>query len=197
MSVDIFSNPFTGSPQTWNAQGALITWASGQDSQAVVGGLTAALNTAVQSASNSTANVVTGTLGGDPIGSHPLACLTGLTIQYARQSSTQYPIGGSAPIKMLGAPSGQCSLTSLLGPTTDLQRFIKELGSGCNDSVIIAIKPFATQAACNGQTGKAPIILLHGCSMNVFGFQIQSQGQGISLVNIPLQIQFTYLTWDA
>lgn len=197
MSVDIFSNPFTGSPQTWNAQGALITWASGQNSQAVGTGLAAELNFAVQPASNSTANITTGTLQGNPIGSHPLACLTGLTIQYSRQSSTQYPIGGSAPIKMLGAPSGQCAITSLLGPTTDLQGFIKDLGSGCNDSVTIAIKPFATQAACGGQNGKSPVILLHGCSMNTFGFQIQSQGQGISLINIPLQIQFTYLTWDA
>lgn len=187
MSVDIFSNPFTGSPQTWNAQGALITWASGQNSQAVGSGLVADLNQATTS----------GQLTGEALGSHPLACLTGLSIQYARQSTTQYPIGGSAPIKMLGAPSGQCSLTSLLGPTTDLQKFIKELGASCNDSVTIAIKPFATQSACGGQTGKAPVILLHGCSMNVFGFQIQSQGQGISLINIPLQIQFTYLTWDA
>lgn len=189
MSVDIFSNPFTGSPQTWNAQGALITWASGQvqHAAAIGAGLATDLNQATTS----------GQVAGEAIGSHPLACLTGLTIQYSRQTTTQYPIGGSAPIKMLGAPSGQCALTSLLGPTTELQKFIKQLGSDCGDSVVIAIKPFATQAACKGQTNKSPVILLHGCSMNTFGFQIQSQGQGISLINIPLQIQFTYLTWDA
>ena len=46
--------------------------------------------------------------------------MSGITITYARQVTTQYPIGGSNPIQLVGAPSGTLQLTTLIGPTSNL-----------------------------------------------------------------------------
>lgn len=190
MSVEVFNNPFNGSPTVWNAQGALVTWSTvgADDAKA---GLQLYLNSAINAANNPNVNV-----GTPPHQSQPFACLTGVQIQYGRQSSTQYPIGGSAPIRILGAPSGVCVLTSILGPTTDLQQFLRDAASGC-EQVTVGIQPFATQNACpNATNGVQPIIMLKGCSVNQLNFNIQPQGQGISLINVPINLQFTSLTWN-
>lgn len=192
MAVEVFNNPFNGSPTVWNAQGALVTWSPGANSAIAASNAQNALNR-LQASVQQQQNNPNGTYAHQ---SHVFACLTGIQIQYSRQSSTQYPIGGSAPIRILGAPNGICVLTSILGPTTDLEQFLKQAASGCNQ-IVVGIQPFATQNACpNATSGVQPIIMLKGCSVNQLNFNIQPQGQGISLINVPINLQFTSLTWN-
>lgn len=184
MATDIFSNPFTGTTQTWNAQGALITWAVADES--AQDGLVSTLN-----ADQNAVNAATG--GSSP--TKTFACLTQLALQYQRATNTQYPIGGNAPIRMFGAPTGTITLSSLLGPTTQLQEFLNAAGSAC-ESVSMGIKPFASQSICQTAVKtKQPIIILHDCNLQVFNFQMQQQAQGLSLINVPLQLEFTRMTW--
>lgn len=203
MSVNVFSNPFNGSPVVWNAQGALISWA------AVDTAITEGDPTKLTNAQNTAATTVTNQLNNYDVSNedkrktsiqkaatHVFACLTGIQIQYGRQTSTQYPIGGYNPIRILGAPAGQCSLSSLLGPSTDLDTFLEAACQNCKQ-IVLGIKPFSTQAACTSAVnGNQPIIVLKGCSVNQLGFNIQSQGQGISLINVPINLEFTNLTWN-
>ena len=173
--MQVFKNPYKGQTFVWNAQGARISWGVGKN----------AASSAYAELNSS----------GSDNGHRAFACLTGLSVQFQRDAQTMYPIGSQHPIRLLGAPKGTCQITSLLGPTTQLQSFIRAAGSDCQ-AIVIAIQPFASQDSSCAKDSNQPIIVLKGCSLNAIGLQIQNASQGFSMINIPLNLEFTDLEWN-
>ena len=168
----VFLNPYTQSPLIWHAQGAYISWGYSQ-SQAKSG-----LSNKGQS--------------------NGFAALSGIQVTYARSVSTQYPIGGSAPLQIIGSPSGGLKLTTLLGPQESLSKFIKAAGDACKP-IYICIQPFAlSQQNCDKSAGKT-IITLVGCVSTGLGLTIGNAGgggQSITMVTVPITMQFTDMIWS-
>ena len=124
--------------------------------------------------------------------------LTGLTIQYTRPVTTQYPIGGSAPLQIIGAPQGTCDIQSLLGPQKGLKAFIKAAGNVCKP-ITITIKPFSqttNSSECKSFQHAKHTITLKGCVMQSFGYTIQQGQGGIAIIRTPIRLSFTDLQWS-
>lgn len=123
-----------------------------------------------------------------------LGALNGITVTYGRSFTTQYPIGGSKPIKMASVPQGTVQLTTIIGPTTAIQSFLKLFGSSC-ESFILELKTQSAEGAQNCQTKATPQILTcKGCTGDSISYSISSQG-GMSLANGQFNISFTDLDW--
>lgn len=123
-----------------------------------------------------------------------LACLQGVSVTLARQLADQYPIGGGAVIRLVGAPQGTARFDSLLGPNDNVKKFIESLSDVCAPKTI-TIEPFATQDKLNCGNKVNQKIKIKDCTARSVGFGIQAQGQGLSLVSVPVQVQFTSMQW--
>lgn len=123
-----------------------------------------------------------------------LACLQGVSVTLSRQLADQYPIGGGAVIRLVGAPQGTARFDSLLGPNDNVKKFIEALSDVCKPRTI-TIQPFATQDKLNCGAKVKQKIRIKDCTARSVGFGIQSQGQGLSLVSVPVQVQFTSMQW--
>lgn len=60
-----------------------------------------------------------------------LAAAEGLQLTYQRAISQRYPISGKKPIKLVGVPQGQGTITAILGPYSGVQEFLKKFGATC------------------------------------------------------------------
>lgn len=171
MSTSIFQNPYNQQTQVWSTQGASIfipqTLPDGSQVQL---------------------------LGQN---SNTLACIQGVTAQITRAVSDQYPLGGGSIIRLVGAPTGTATFTSLLGPQNNIKNFIKKVSAVCNPCTIV-IMPMSQQTFSQGCAAevKSVQIRLKGCTANSVQLSIQAAQQGLSLVNVPIQVQFTDMTWD-
>ena len=59
------------------------------------------------------------------------AAMNSITVTFQRMVDTRYPIGGSNPIQLVGAPTGQLVLNTLIGPTSTLESFLRVIGKSC------------------------------------------------------------------
>lgn len=168
----VFVNPYNSTPTVWHAQGAYISW--GRSLSQAQSGLS------------------------DKNASNGFSTLTGVTVQFVRTVSTQYPIGGSKPLQLIGAPTGTANFTSLLGPQQSVKDFLKAVSDAC-DPVFICIQPFALQTKTCAKSAKYDtVITLCGCISNQVSLAIQAGGGngGVALVNVPIGIQFTDMLWS-
>ena len=112
----VFANPYTQGTQVWSTQGAKVF---------------------ISSASNAAQNG--GSEGSDSKQTTGMiACLTGVNVQLARTLADQYPLGTGGIIRLVGAPQGTATFTSLLGPTKfRLLAFYKTLITLCYQSLIV------------------------------------------------------------
>lgn len=124
---------------------------------------------------------------------NPILCLTGVQATLQRTISDQYPLGAGGVIRLVGAPTGQASFTSLLGPKVALKNFLDQLSNVCSPADVI-IKPLQDML-CPDQLTKNVEITLIGCTTTQVGIQIQAAQQGMSMVNVPITVQFTNMQW--
>lgn len=124
-----------------------------------------------------------------------LGALNSISVQFGRTFTTQYPIGGSKPIKMASVPQGTVTLQTIIGPTTAIQTFLKLFGSNCQ-SFTLELKTQSNTAAeaCNVQA-KPQLLTCKGCTGDSMSYSIASQG-GMSLANGSFTISFTELEWS-
>lgn len=124
-----------------------------------------------------------------------LACLTGVTVQLTRSVQDKYPLGAGSIIRLVGAPQGRADFTSLLGPQSNLGAFLRLISDLCQPTDII-IKPLAMQDQLDCLVKADLTVTLQDCTATTMGLNIQEAQQGLSLVNVPVSIQFTNLLWD-
>lgn len=172
MSTSIFQNPYKQKTQVWSTQGAKVYLPK-------------------KSADGKSVDY------NKPEDNSTLACIQGVTAQITRSVSDQYPLGAGSIIRLVGAPTGTASFTSLLGPEANIQNFITNISNVCSPCDIV-IQPISQQTFSQGCTLKAKTvtIVLKGCTANSVQLSIQAAQQGLSLVQVPVQVQFTDMTWD-
>ena len=171
MSTSIFQNPYNQETQIWSTQGAKIFIPQVLDDGSQI------------------------QLAGP--NSNTLACIQGVTAQITRSVSDQYPLGGGSIVRLVGAPSGTASFTSLLGPQNNILNFIEKVSDVCKpcDIVIVPISQQTFSQGCAADV-KTVQIRLKGCTANSVQLSIQAAQQGLSLVQVPIRVQFTDMTWD-
>lgn len=172
MSKSIFQNPYNQETQVWSTQGAKVYLPE-------------------KSADGKTTNYKKAAKDST------LACIQGVTAQITRAISDQYPLGTGSIIRLVGAPTGNATFTSLLGPAANIQTFITKLSDICSPCDIV-IQPISKQTFSKSCKTKAKTvtIVLKGCTANSVQLSIQAAQQGLSLVQVPIQVQFTDMTWD-
>lgn len=167
MSTSIFQNPYDQQTQIWSTQGAKIYIPTDPNTPDVE----------------------------DP--NTTLACIQGVTAQITRAVSDQYPLGAGSIVRLVGAPSGTAQFTALLGPKNSIKNFIEKVSDVCNPCSIVII-PISQQTFSQGcvEDVKTVSIILKGCTANSVQISIQAAQQGLSLVQVPINVQFTDMTWD-
>lgn len=170
MSTSIFANPYNQKTQVWSTQGAKVY---------------------IPKKNGDSYDYST------PENNSTLACIQGVTASITRAISDQYPLGTGSIIRLVGAPTGTASFTSLLGPQANIKNFILKVSNVCSPCDIV-IQPISQQTFSDGCTLKAKTvtIILKGCTANQVQLSIQAAQQGLSLVNVPVNVQFTDMTWD-
>lgn len=122
-----------------------------------------------------------------------LTCLTGFQAQLDRTIQDHYPLGGGGIIRLVGQPSGQMTITSLLGPKNDVVQFIKKISDICKP-VNIYVQPFALQTAlkCAVDNTKesTKYWVFTSCTSMRVQFNIQQAQSGLSLVTVPIVARF-------
>lgn len=165
----VFNNPYTQAPQVWSAQGAAITW-----------GLTQAAAQTNQAAANKV-----------------FAALGGITINYQRTVSTRYPIGGSAPIQLIGAPSGTLQLNTLIGPTTELNTFLDAMASACKPITIIVKNSSKTSGQDCSVSSQPQTIVCNGAVGSQVQYTLTIGQGGMAIAQGTFVLQFTEMKWSS
>lgn len=126
---------------------------------------------------------------------NPVVCLTGIQAQIQRAVSDQYPLGTGSVLRLVGAPQGTATLSSLIGPKTALKSFLDQLSDICKP-VDLTIVPIGDDGiVCdNGNVIKTSITLI-GCTAVSVGIQIQPAQAGMSMVGVPIGVQFINMEW--
>ena len=171
---NVFTNPYKQAPEVWSAQQATITWG------VEAGGQGAAGNNPT-----STDNI--------------FAALNQVQISYQRQVTTQYPIGGSKPIQLLGAPQGTLVLSTLIGPDSTMDEFLKAIASPCK-SLVIQVLNSSKQIDdenCKNTAAKAQSMLCRGCVANVVSYQLSMDPSGMAIATGTFQFTFTNMEWTS
>lgn len=123
-----------------------------------------------------------------------LGALEGVTVSYQRQSQTRYPIGGNKPIKMMSVPTGQISLSTIVGPTTNVTEFLQKFSSACQTFTIkvrFSSNTDTTDKKC-ATAAKSPELTCSGCTGTQLQYALSSQN-GMSLASGTFVIDFTDL----
>lgn len=141
--------------------------------------------------------IITGVSSGSDKSADFLGAVVGLNIQYQRQQATHYPIGQQqAPIKLTGVPQGTLSLSAIIGPTTDLSKFLKKFGDSC--------QTFTIELKTNSRKGspgcakkiKTQTIKLTQCVGNTLVYSLRQAQAGLSQATGQFRISFTGMQWD-
>lgn len=125
-------------------------------------------------------------------GPNALTCLTGFQAQLDRAIQDHYPLGGGGIIRLVGQPSGQMTISSLLGPKNDVVQFIKAISDICQP-VDIYVQPFALQTALKcavDNTNGTKYWVFTSCTSMRVQFNIQQAQSGLSLVTVPIVARF-------
>lgn len=187
--IQVFNNPFANT-ETWTAQGALLTWKVGKNSDPALEGKIA-----------------------DAV---PLLLQT-VQIQYSQPIQPMYPInaqgvGKAVRINMKGAPNGTLAFNSIYSPMhTSIEDFLKAASKGCSmagDELYVVIHPFGniecTTVEYTGKSDKrdnSPTkghyndvsFALKGVVLTSMGLNIE--GNELTVVNMPLQFMFTSMDY--
>lgn len=124
----------------------------------------------------------------------PVVCLTGITAQIQRTVSDQYPLGTGSVLRLVGAPQGTAQLSSLIGPKTALKNFLDQLSNICKP-VDLTIVPIGDDTiVCDNGAIKTSITLI-GCTAVSVGIQIAPAQGGMSMVGVPIGVQFVNMQW--
>lgn len=164
---NVFNNPYTQAPQVWSAQGAAVTWGQTQ-----------------AAAQSNKANKV-------------FAALGGITITYKRPVSTRYPIGGSAPIQLIGAPSGTVQLGTLIGPSTELNDFLDALASACKPITIIVTNSSITSGQDCAVKSQPQEIVCNGAVGSQVQYNLTIAQGGMAIAQGTFVLQFTEMKWSS
>ena len=120
--------------------------------------------------------------------------LSGVTVSYGRQVSTQYPIGGSAPIQLIGAPAGQLQLNTLIGPTTNLKTFLQAIGKACTP-IDIKVLTTALQSGEDCTKSNLQNIQCIGCVATQLQYSLNMAQSGMAIATGGFTLTFTQMKW--
>ena len=130
-----------------------------------------------------------------------LAATESVQLQFARQISTRYPLAGKKPIKIVGVPSGTCTLGTILGPYAGIQEFLKAFGSTCNPFSLM-IKQKKSTTSMSGETENCTenttdhYITLKNCLGTQVQYTIQMQ-ENIAVAQGNFVITFDTMDWSS
>lgn len=181
-NTQVFNNSYEVA-ESWSAGGALIKYAT--------------TSSAASSLANDSDNNVL-----------PFVALD-LQLSYQRQTQDLFPINyannGLKKIQLIGPPTGQLSIRTVLGPTSDIRAFYEAAGKACYSSeqgggIYIYIAPFSGSYDCSGAGNASEAVrstsktryLLSGVLMNAIQLQISNQG-AYTMVSQPLNFTFNKL----
>lgn len=181
-NTQIFNNSYDVA-ESWSAGGALIKYATSRAD-------------AVSLSSSDTSNNVL-----------PFIALD-LQLSYSRQTQDLFPINyaddGLKKIQLIGPPTGQLEIRTVLGPTSDIKEFYEAAGKTCYQAdagggIYIYIAPFHSSFDCNSKTtndlGKSTSktrYLLSGVLLNSVQLAIANQA-AYTMVSQPLNFTFNKL----
>lgn len=111
--------------------------------------------------------------------------------------TTRYPIGGSAPIQLVGAPQGQITLSTLIGPSSDIEDFLTALASACTPiSIVVTNSDTSTDEKCSSKSTPQEIIC-NGAVGTQIQYSLQIAEGGMAIANGTFVLQFTDMKWSS
>ena len=187
--TNIFSNPYKIT-ESWSAQGAVVNWGEGYDTD-----------------NNGVLDFNALDVSKDLTKKCPLM-ITGINLDYSRQSQQIYPLnsdgnGNSTKVTIKGAPQGILQITSVYSPIAEsITKFLEACSRDCvkaGTGVWMTIRPFG-DIKCTTKTGTdvladySIVWTLTGVELNRLGLQMQSGPT--TIVQMPLNFEFTNLYID-
>lgn len=157
-------------------------------------------NTESWSAQGAIINYFKGSNGTESDANKVPLMISTLTLQYARQQSSFFPLnadasGNATKVNIKGAPSGTLQFTSIYCPTPGtIEDFLKMAARDCiksGDEMYITIRPFGLVKCADQPILKVPRFVLSAVELAGLGLNIQSSE--VTLVNMPLSFTFTGL----
>ena len=125
-----------------------------------------------------------------------LAAVEAITISYNRDVSPRYPLNNGNPIKLIGVPQGQLTLTTIIGPVHVVDTFLKNFGSTCKPfSLTVKTSSRENQEDC-GNTNVPQTIFLTGCIGQGLTYQLSSQA-GLTIAQGTFTALFDGLDWKS
>lgn len=121
-------------------------------------------------------------------GGSNLVC-AGASFTYTQPVSPVIPLNASTKYMIVGEASGSGNLSMILGPSKDVQKFLKAYGNACNSNHNNCITLHA-KGGCEGNQGNS--FMLRGVVLNSINSTISRGGQG-DLITATVQFVFTSL----
>lgn len=116
-----------------------------------------------------------------------------ININYRRGVDQFKPLTGGKRIIVVGVPEGVMSISSLVGSTDAVKRFLEFMSDPCTIADhVITVSPLSTEICDNGATIKNTFVCKN-CLLNAVGLSAQRQGLSTSVVS-NLELMFTDMT---
>ena len=126
-----------------------------------------------------------------------LAAVESLQITYSRDVTPRYPLNNGNPIKLIGVPTGQLQLTTIIGPVHVVDTFLKNFGSTCKPfSLTIKTASRETQEGCENAGNVPQTIFLTGCIGQGLQYTLSSQG-GLTVASGTFSAVFDGMDWKS
>lgn len=170
--AQVFVNPYKAATQTWSAQTAFITF-------------------------EKNVNSTTATLTATDKAKH-FGAVTDVQIQLSRGIRTIYPVGGNEPFRIVGVPDGTLTISSFIGPTTQLKDFLEMFGDVCNTFSLQIKSPSNTaeQKIQCLKSAKVQTLSLKDCTGQTMVYDLRQAQDGMSIATGQFTIKFTNLDWE-
>ena len=126
-----------------------------------------------------------------------LAAAQGVTVQFARQLDKRYPLTTGSPITIIGVPQGSCTIQTIMGPNSQVQKFLTRFGSVCKPfwlHIYTSNSGIVRDPSCDSKNTDQKLILKN-CTGQSIGLQLSVQN-GILTANGTFAIQFDALDWS-
>lgn len=127
-----------------------------------------------------------------------LAATQSVGIQFGRQLDKRYPLTTGSPITIIGVPQGSCTLQTIMGPNSNVEKFLSRFGSACKPfwlHVFTSNSNVVRDPSCDTSNNTPQKLIMKNCTGASLGFQL-SVSNGILVAQGTFAIQFDVLDWS-
>ena len=164
----VFQNPYSNSVM-WSLQGGLIQLVSDE------GGVLE---------SEDTTNYT-----------NILAATERIEIRQQRRVDTRMPLVGNTSIKIVAAPTGQCTLSTIIGPHHVIDEFMNIFGNPCQPFTTYVYTTAKENQICKGDFQGQKLVMT-GCTGQLTNFTLATQGN-VAIAQGVFSFAFDTLDWSA